>query len=153
MVVYVIGIIPASALMGKMSLKIIVLTGSGLTLLGAAVRCIPIYALACLFLGQTIAAIAQLFVLSIPPAIAVVWFPPAERGKATALGSLANALGIAASFGIGPLFSNVIHLMLSNVLICTIGSVMVLILMRDPPNQIDSEAYDQKFGWIEIKTD
>lgn len=42
------------------------------------------------FLGQSIVAISQIFVLGIPPLLAAVWFGPDEVSKATAIGVFGN---------------------------------------------------------------
>jgi FLVCR family feline leukemia virus subgroup C receptor-related protein len=55
-----------------------------------------------LFSGQLLSAVAQVFILGVPPRIAAVWFPANERGKATAVGVTANTVGIAIGFLLSP---------------------------------------------------
>ncbi|ORX54435.1 MFS general substrate transporter [Hesseltinella vesiculosa] len=48
-----------------------------------------------LVMGQTLAALGQVFMLAVPPQLAVVWFPDNEINLATALAVNANNIGIA----------------------------------------------------------
>lgn len=48
-----------------------------------------------MFLGQCLAAIAQPVFLNMPPAIALIWFPPAERDIATTIGAMVCPIGLA----------------------------------------------------------
>lgn len=77
-----------------------ILLGSLGTSLGAGVKCF-----ACqpdrfylLMSGQTLVAVSQLFVLSVPPRLASVWFPDEQVALANALGVFGNQLGIALGF-------------------------------------------------------
>lgn len=45
------------------------------------------------FLGQTLAAIAQPMFLNFPPALASIWFPITEREIATTIGSMCSPIG------------------------------------------------------------
>lgn len=53
-----------------------------------------------MLIGQAILGLAQPFALSAPVTYADMWFPPAGRVTATALATLANPAGAAASFHI-----------------------------------------------------
>ena len=55
------------------------------------------------FVGQTISACAQCFILELPPKIASIWFPSSEISTATSLGVFGNQLGVALGFLIPPL--------------------------------------------------
>ncbi|KAI8338417.1 major facilitator superfamily domain-containing protein [Chlamydoabsidia padenii] len=76
-----------------------ILIGAVLNFLGASIRwlgAIPsLYGFFLLFTGQTLAALAQVFMLAIPPQLAVAWFPDNEINFATAIAVSANNLGIA----------------------------------------------------------
>ena len=48
--------------------------------------------------GQTVIAVAQTFLLAMPPKIAQDWFGPEERVLATAVGALANQVRLIPSF-------------------------------------------------------
>ncbi|KAJ9580081.1 hypothetical protein L9F63_004273, partial [Diploptera punctata] len=54
-------------------------------------------------IGQTVVAVAQVFMLSIPPVIAAVWFGEKEVATACAIGVIGNQFGIICSFLITPL--------------------------------------------------
>lgn len=48
--------------------------------------------------GQTIVACSQIFILSIPPRLAAVWFSSEEVSRACAIGVFGNQVGIALGF-------------------------------------------------------
>ncbi|RUS17842.1 major facilitator superfamily domain-containing protein [Endogone sp. FLAS-F59071] len=74
--------------------------GAGLRYLGA----VPSFTgFAVLFVGQTVAALAQVFIIGVPPRLAVAWFEADEINFATAIAVTANGLGAAAGFGLTPL--------------------------------------------------
>lgn len=52
--------------------------------------------------GQSIAAVAQTFILAIPPKVAANWFPNTERTLATSIAAIFNQLGIAGGFYMSP---------------------------------------------------
>ncbi|CAO3702485.1 unnamed protein product [Rhizopus stolonifer] len=56
-----------------------------------------------LFLGQTVAAVAQVFMLAIPPQLAVAWFPKDEINIATSIAVSANNLGIGVGCALTPI--------------------------------------------------
>ncbi|KAI9263755.1 major facilitator superfamily domain-containing protein [Sporodiniella umbellata] len=56
-----------------------------------------------LFFGQTVAALAQVFMLAIPPQLAVAWFPKDEINMATSIAVSANNLGIGVGCALTPL--------------------------------------------------
>ncbi|KAI8971927.1 major facilitator superfamily domain-containing protein [Mycotypha africana] len=85
-----------------------------------------------LFTGQTIAAIAQAFMLAIPPRLAVTWFPENEINMATSIAASANNLGIAFGCALTPLLvkeasseTDIPFLLLLQAVLC--GSVLILI--------------------------
>ncbi|OBZ91842.1 putative MFS-type transporter C09D4.1 [Choanephora cucurbitarum] len=84
-----------------------IMIGAFLNALGAGVRwlgAVPsIYGFLVLFAGQTIAAVAQVFMLAIPPQLAVAWFPKNEINVATSIAVSANNLGVAAGCALTPL--------------------------------------------------
>lgn len=57
----------------------------------------------CMMLGQTIVALSQLYIISIPPLLAAVWFPDNQVSTATGIGVFGNQLGIALGFIVPPL--------------------------------------------------
>jgi len=108
MVVYIPLIIPATWALDRYGLRFAIVIASAGNAVGAIVKWISIsyireFWLA--FIGQTIAAIAQLYVLTIPPALAGDWFPANEVSTACSLGVFANQCGAAIGFLVPPLFS------------------------------------------------
>jgi predicted MFS family arabinose efflux permease len=103
-----------------------ILIGATLNAIAGGVRWLgatpSLFGFIVLFLGQTIAAVgkkekndlscdplfyshvlAQVFMLSIPPLLAVAWFPENEINVATSVAVSANNLGIAAGCALTPL--------------------------------------------------
>ncbi|XP_021935727.1 uncharacterized MFS-type transporter C09D4.1-like isoform X2 [Zootermopsis nevadensis] len=56
------------------------------------------------FTGQTFVAISQVFLLSIPPRLAAVWFGSNQVSTACSIGVFGNQLGMAAGFLLPPMF-------------------------------------------------
>eukprot|EP00121_Abeoforma_whisleri_P011143 Awhi_evm1s10281 len=67
--------------------------GGWIRFLGAETKIFPV-----IFAGQTFHAIAQAFILGIPPFLSSTWFGVSERGKATSFGVLANQAGVGGYF-------------------------------------------------------
>ena len=88
MLVYIPLIFPATWLLDKKGLRLTAILGSGINFLGAAIKCFSPYSnrFAVTFVGQTIAAIAQVFMLGIPSRVASVWFAEREVPLATGVG-------------------------------------------------------------------
>ncbi|KAI8644278.1 major facilitator superfamily domain-containing protein [Parasitella parasitica] len=122
------------------------------------------YGFAVLFLGQTIAAIAQVFMLSIPPQLAVAWFPENEINLATSIAVSANNLGIAAGCALTPLVvkqatrdTDIPNLLLIQFIMCLVVLFLIWFSFRKPPpywksmvHEVDSA--DQSFIlWKEKK--
>ncbi|RWS07521.1 hypothetical protein B4U79_03247 [Dinothrombium tinctorium] len=105
MVVYIPGIFPASWLINKKGIRFSVLLGSFGTCFGSWIKCLSVEPdrFWITMTGQTIVAASQLFLLSLPPRLAAVWFGPNEVSRATAVGVFGNQLGIALGFVIPPL--------------------------------------------------
>lgn len=102
MFTYIPLIVPASWLFERIGMRKSVLLASAGTTLGAIIKCF-----ACgqdqfplLMVGQTITAISQLFILSVPPRLASVWFPDDQVSLANAIGVFGNQFGIALGFTI-----------------------------------------------------
>lgn len=92
MLAYIPLIFPATWLLDKKGLRICGLLATFLNALGAWIKCgalspdrFPL-----LMTGQTVCAIAQIFVLGIPARLAAVWFGPNEVSTATAIGVFGN---------------------------------------------------------------
>ncbi|KAF1797742.1 major facilitator superfamily domain-containing protein [Mucor lusitanicus] len=121
-----------------------ILIGACLNAVAGGIRwlgAIPsMYGFAILFLGQTIAAIAQVFMLSIPPQLAVAWFPENEINVATSIAVSANNLGIAAGCALTPLIvkqatrdTDIPHLLLIQFIMCLIVLVLIWFSFQKPP--------------------
>lgn len=138
MLTYVLGLLPASYVLGNLGTRVTLLFGAAFTVLGASIRAIPLPlqhpSFVPVAIGQTLAGIGQCFTLGAPPQIAAIWFPPSERGKATAVGTVANALGSVLSFAIGPpLALDIPMLLLTNSAVCSVVCLLILALFRERP--------------------
>ncbi|KAG2234111.1 major facilitator superfamily domain-containing protein [Thamnidium elegans] len=93
-----------------------------------------------LFLGQTIAAVAQVFMLSIPPRLAVAWFPETEINLATSVAVSANTLGVAAGCALTPLMikhstreTDIPELLFMQFIMCLIVLALIWFAFQKPP--------------------
>ncbi|KOB74381.1 Uncharacterized protein OBRU01_09543 [Operophtera brumata] len=55
------------------------------------------------FVGQTVVAISQVFVLNVPPRLAAVWFGADQVSSACSIGVFGNQLGVALGFVLPPM--------------------------------------------------
>lgn len=104
MIIFIPGMFPAAWLMSKKGLRSSLLIASFVTLLGAVIKCGSLHRdrFWVTMIGQVIAAIGNVFVLSVPPRLAAVWFGENEISTATSIGVFGNQLGICASFFLPP---------------------------------------------------
>ncbi|KAA0708413.1 Feline leukemia virus subgroup C receptor-related protein 1 [Triplophysa tibetana] len=104
MVAYVPLIFPATWLLDKKGLKMIVLLGAGLNAVGAWVKCASVgpNLFWVTMTAQIICSVAQVFILGLPSRIASVWFGPSEVSTACATAVLGNQLGVAIGFLLPP---------------------------------------------------
>ncbi|GMH59837.1 hypothetical protein TrST_g1606 [Triparma strigata] len=109
MFTYVLGGLPSIYICERLRLRRSLLIGGGLTTLGAGVRFFGaaeegvkgfVYA----YIGSFIAAVGQLFTLSVPPLLSTLYFPPSSRSLATSIGVLANQSGTALGLGLTGLY-------------------------------------------------
>eukprot|EP00698_Gefionella_okellyi_P011384 TRINITY_DN2999_c0_g1_i1.p1 TRINITY_DN2999_c0_g1~~TRINITY_DN2999_c0_g1_i1.p1 ORF type:complete len:393 (+),score=89.75 TRINITY_DN2999_c0_g1_i1:434-1612(+) len=154
--VYMIAFIPgcfiASWIVDRRSLRMGVCIGAILNALGGVLRVLPYpflsyegpnpglhpYAFPAVMLGQTVAAIAQTFILSMPPKLAQNWFGERERVTATAIGALLNQLGVAVGFFIAPPLirddpNNIPLLLAVQAGMTIVSGIVVLIFFRSAP--------------------
>lgn len=100
MVAYIPLILPASWLLDKKGLRLGVLLGSAGTCAGSWLKVLATgpdqWWLT--FLGQSVVAVSQIFILGIPAQLAATWFPPNQMSSATSIGVFGNQLGIALGF-------------------------------------------------------
>ncbi|ODN05558.1 putative MFS-type transporter C09D4.1 [Orchesella cincta] len=100
MITYIPLIFPATFFLEKKGLRLAVIIGSLGTALGSWIKvfaCKPdLFYVA--FIGHTVVAISQTFILGIPPLLAALWFGPDQVSTATSIGVFGNQLGVAAGF-------------------------------------------------------
>ena len=92
MLAYIPLIFPVTWLLDKKGLRWVTLLANIFNALGAWIKCAAVSPnrFGVLMLGQTICAIAQVFILGIPARLAAVWFGPNEVSTATAIGVFGN---------------------------------------------------------------
>uniref|UniRef100_A0A0K0E3I3 MFS domain-containing protein n=1 Tax=Strongyloides stercoralis TaxID=6248 RepID=A0A0K0E3I3_STRER len=104
MVAYMVLVFPGSWFLDKYGLRKSVLIGATGNALGAFIKCFSaspnLFWLT--FIGQTISASSQVFILGIPPRLASVWFGSKEVSTACGVGVFGNQLGIAVGFLLPP---------------------------------------------------
>ncbi|CAH1102513.1 unnamed protein product [Psylliodes chrysocephalus] len=98
-------VFPASFIIDKMGLRVAGLIGAFTTALGAVIKIFSIgeNLFGVLLAGQIVVAASQIFILSLPPKIAVTWFKPEEVSKVCSLGIFGMTLGSAMGFLIPPM--------------------------------------------------
>uniref|UniRef100_H2YHH1 Choline/ethanolamine transporter FLVCR1 n=1 Tax=Ciona savignyi TaxID=51511 RepID=H2YHH1_CIOSA len=147
--IYMLSYIPlmfvATWMLDNWGLRKILLVGSSLNAVGSLVKIgsVAPNLFAVSFLGQTIAACAQSFILEIPPKIASVYFGPSEVSTATAIGVFGNQLGVALGFLLPPIIvpngteeeiaSGLRILFISSAVVCTVVVFLVFFIIKDEP--------------------
>lgn len=91
-IVYIPLLFPACWIMDKMGLRFVVICGAAGTFAGAWIKMFSFHPHQFYigFIGQTIIAISQVFVLSLPSRVAAVWFGPNEVSTACSIGVFGN---------------------------------------------------------------
>ncbi|XP_076638376.1 choline/ethanolamine transporter flvcr2a isoform X1 [Colletes latitarsis] len=105
MITYIPFIFPASYLLDKFGLRYAALAGAIGTTLGSWVKAFSVSPnlFWLTFIGQTIVAVSQTFILSVPARLAAVWFGPDQVSSACSIGVFGNQLGIAIGFLFPPM--------------------------------------------------
>ncbi|XP_048236655.1 feline leukemia virus subgroup C receptor-related protein 2-like isoform X3 [Haliotis rufescens] len=108
MLVYLPTIVPAMMLLNNKGLRVNNIVGSLLNTMGAwlKVGALGPERFPVLMTGQVLCAMAEVFVVSIPPRLAAVWFGPDQVSTATSLGVFGNQIGVAVGFLIPPILVN-----------------------------------------------
>ncbi|XP_034942789.1 uncharacterized MFS-type transporter C09D4.1 isoform X2 [Chelonus insularis] len=105
MITYIPFIFPASYVLDRFGLRWAAIAGGFGTALGTWVKVFSVapdkFWLA--FIGHTIVASSQTFVLSVPARLAAVWFGPDQVSSACSIGVFGNQLGIAVGFLFPPM--------------------------------------------------
>lgn len=107
MITYIPFIIHASLMLERVGLRKAILLGTVGTALGSLIKWWMggepgMVSFWWMMLGQTIVALSQLYIISIPPLLAAVWFPDDQVSTATGVGVFGNQLGIALGFVVPP---------------------------------------------------
>lgn len=108
MITYIPFIIHASLMLERVGLRKAILLGTVGTAFGSLIKWQlggqpGMTAFWWTMLGQTVVALSQLYIISIPPLLAAVWFPDSQVSTATGIGVFGNQLGIALGFIVPPL--------------------------------------------------
>jgi len=108
MITYIPFIIHASLMLERVGLRSAICIGAAGTALGSVIKLIigsspTPQAFWGMMIGQTVVALSQLYIISIPPLLAAVWFPDHQVSTATGIGVFGNQLGIALGFIVPPL--------------------------------------------------
>nr|CAB3246502.1 feline leukemia virus subgroup C receptor-related protein 2 [Phallusia mammillata] len=155
--IYMLSYIPlmfvATWMLDNWGLRRILLFGATLNAVGSLIKIASVnqYYFIISFVGQTVAACAQSFILEIPPKIASLWFGPSEVSTATSVGVFGNQLGVALGFLIPPLIvpdsdnmeaiaAGFRVLFISSAAVCTIVVFLIFFFIRDKPPLPPSKA-------------
>lgn len=140
-------VIVAAYVLDRQGLKFTIVIGAVLNGLGSCLRLIGANrdGFVFTFLGNASAALAQCFILFVPPTLAATWFGEHERATASAIGVLMNMLGVAIGFLMGGTmvpsstdYDGVVRKGMFNTLIaqavfCTFMVVCCVIIVKDAP--------------------
>ncbi|XP_070511489.1 choline/ethanolamine transporter flvcr2b isoform X2 [Cardiocondyla obscurior] len=105
MITYIPLIFPASYLLDKFGLRWTVITGAFGTAIGSWIKVLSLAPdrFWVTFVGQTVVAVSQTCILSVPARLAAVWFGDNEVSRACGIGVFGNQLGIAIGFLFPPM--------------------------------------------------
>lgn len=105
MILYIPFIFPASYLLDKLGLRVAAILGAVGTAAGAWIKVFSVAPdrFVVTFLGHSIVALSQIFVLSVPSRLAAVWFGPDQVSSACSIGVFGNQLGVAVGFLFPPM--------------------------------------------------
>ncbi|XP_028034143.1 feline leukemia virus subgroup C receptor-related protein 2 isoform X1 [Bombyx mandarina] len=105
MITYVPLIFPGSWLLDKTGLRVTTILGAFGTCAGAWLKVfsVPQDMFWLGFVGQTVVAISQVFILNVPPRLAAVWFGADQVSSACSIGVFGNQLGVALGFLLPPM--------------------------------------------------
>lgn len=105
MLVYIPMIVPATWLLNHYGLRVSILIGATLNVLGAWIKCLSMElsqpvsspssnaSFPLLMVAQLVCALGQVFLLGVPAQLAATWFSKSELAMATAIGVFGNQVG------------------------------------------------------------
>lgn len=157
MILYIPFIFPGSYLLEKLGLRLAITIGVIGTCTGSWIKVGSVSPdrFWVGFLGQSIVALSQVFVLSVPARLAAVWFGSKQVSSACSIGVFGNQLGVAVGFLLPPMLvdsngsqekiTHDLYVMFITVAIITsVILVLVLIFFRDAPPTPPSYAQAQQ---------
>ncbi|ESO84076.1 hypothetical protein LOTGIDRAFT_155394 [Lottia gigantea] len=105
MLIYPLFILPGLWLLNRYGIKMNIIFGVTLNCLASWIKCVAVQPdrFYILLIAQILNGLSNIFVTSFPPQISAVWFGADEVSFATALGVLANQLGIAIGLIVPPM--------------------------------------------------
>ncbi|XP_025098967.1 feline leukemia virus subgroup C receptor-related protein 2-like isoform X2 [Pomacea canaliculata] len=134
-------------------LRINNLLGCAINAIGAWLKCSAVHPASfhLLMLAQTLCGLAQVFIVSIPPRLAAVWFGHNEVSTATGIGVFGNQVGVALGFLIPPIIvpnsdsldeiaENLNGMFYGGATICTIILLLMMCLFQSKPQHAPSKA-------------
>ncbi|XP_011697118.1 PREDICTED: uncharacterized MFS-type transporter C09D4.1 isoform X3 [Wasmannia auropunctata] len=145
MITYIPLIFPASYLLDAFGLRCTVIVGALGTALGSWIKVLSIdpNLFWVTFVGQTVVAISQTCILSVPARLAAVWFGDNEVSRACGIGVFGNQLGIAIGFLFPPMLvqnkenydieRGLQRMFYSVAALTTITLILILILFKSAP--------------------
>lgn len=125
--------LPSGAWADRLSLRAGLRLVALVLLAGALVR-VLLPGFAGLLAGQTLIALAQPLVMSAMAPLARVWFAPAQRLQATAIGTLALFVGLGAAFVLVPLSAGAVaaSLRVDALLLAVVAALVFALVPCDP---------------------
>ncbi len=98
-IMYVPGNFMSIAVLNRYGMKVTIVCGTLLIIVGSWIRCFIIFTgFTPFFIGSFIAALGQPFVMNLPSKVASNWFGDKERATASSLGALSVFIGAVLSF-------------------------------------------------------
>nr|CAD7194227.1 unnamed protein product [Timema douglasi] len=165
MVTYIPLMLPAVLIMDKWGIRKSLILGSFGTAVGSWIKVAGIgqSMFWAAFTGQAVVATSQVFILSVPPRLAAVWFPADKVSSACSIGVFGNQLGIAVGFLLSPLMvknhpelkdigSDLAVMYYGMAGITTLCFFLVLLFFREGPPTSPSATQDLKMSSIETPT-
>uniref|UniRef100_A0AAR5PKQ1 Choline/ethanolamine transporter FLVCR1 n=1 Tax=Dendroctonus ponderosae TaxID=77166 RepID=A0AAR5PKQ1_DENPD len=165
MILYIPFIFPGSYLLEKLGLRLAVTIGIFGTCLGAWIKVgsVDPERFYVGFIGQSVVALSQVFVLSVPARLAAVWFGPDQVSSACSIGVFGNQIGIAAGFVIPPMIviggspdqvTKQLYILFFGVAILTSTLlVLILIFFRNgpptPPSYAAQHQNEEKTSFVQ----